>query len=64
VLRNQRMESGHAIDTLRQTPLGQPPVSFIHHLHIVVVFGPVIANEQHLNSPFPSWSARKRNTAT
>jgi hypothetical protein len=30
----------------------------------MVIFSPIIANEQHPYSPSPRWSAQRRNIAT
>ena len=44
------METGHTLNTLTQTPPRQPLASLIHHLDIMVIFSPIIADEQ---LPFP-----------
>ena len=58
------METGHTLNTLTQTPPRQPLASLIHHLDIMVIFGPIIANEQHPIFPFPQLVSTRRKIAT
>ena len=48
MLSDQRMQPGDAVQTLRQPRPGQPPALLVLNLDIVVIFCPVIADEQHL----------------
>ena len=46
VLGDQRMPPGDALQSLRQAGLGQPPPGLVLDLDVVVVFGPVVPDEQ------------------
>jgi len=46
VLTDQRVRPGDARDPLRQPGLAQPAAGLVLHLHIVVILGPVIPDQQ------------------
>jgi hypothetical protein len=50
----QRLQSGNA---LGQASLRQPPAALVDQLHIMMIFGPVITQEQHARLP----SARRQD---
>ena len=59
VLRDQRMQPGDALQTLRQPGLRQSPAGFVLDFDVVVVFGPVVPDEhQH---PQQLLQARRTN---
>jgi len=46
------MQAGYTVQSFRQTPSRQPTGQLVHDLNVVMVFGPVVTNEQHrLTSP-------------
>jgi hypothetical protein len=66
--RDQRMQSGNPIQPLRQPALRQAPAGIVHDLDVVMIFSPVIANEQHrlsflhqLRTPSAAWRRHQRS---
>ncbi len=51
VLTDQRVQPSHSRYPFRQPGLGQFPSRGVHHLHVMVVFRPVIAHEQPHHEP-------------
>ena len=54
VLRDQRMESGDALQSLRQAGLRQPPARLVLQLEVVMILGPVVPDEQQHLAATPS----------
>jgi hypothetical protein len=50
-LADQRVQPGDPGHPLRQPGLAQPSTRAVLHLHIVMIFSPVVADEQHHRSP-------------
>ena len=53
VFADHRMQPGHAGDPVGQLRLTQPPARLVLQLDIVVVLGPIVADEQQLLHPHP-----------
>ena len=51
MLPDQLMQPGNPGHSFRQTSPPQPSTRLILDLHIMVIFSPVIPNEQHTSSP-------------
>ena len=59
VLSQQRVQPGDALQPLGQPGPRQHPAVLVLHLHIVMIFRPVVADEQHRVPPqlvAPQWS--------
>jgi hypothetical protein len=63
VLGDQFMQSANSVQAFRQPGLGQPAAGLILNLDVMVVFGPVISDEQQHPQQLPI-SPDKRTTAT
>jgi hypothetical protein len=53
MLPDQRVQPGHSSQAFVQPGPAQPTPGGVHHLHIVVILGPVISDEQHTTGPQP-----------
>jgi len=51
VRRDQLVQLADAGQSLGQPPRGQPPPGLVHQIHIVMLFGPVIADRDHRSPP-------------
>jgi hypothetical protein len=41
------MQPGHPADPLGQSRRAQSPTGLVHHLHIMMIFGPIVADDNN-----------------
>jgi len=61
---HQRMQPGDAFQALSQPSPRQPSTFVVHKLDVVVIFSPVVSDEQQLQQPLGLGPARAQHPGT